>query len=98
MDNSLAFCIVGAALFLIFVLSPFWLGDGGRLERASVIDDHTELETLKNLVLQRFIQEEDHFKSGHLTQIEWNQRKAFLEGRYLDYCRRLDYLKHGEDA
>ncbi|MFK7872610.1 MAG: hypothetical protein AB8C84_05485 [Oligoflexales bacterium] len=98
MDNGLAFCIAAGVLFLLFVLSPFWMGVGGELERASVIDDLNELLKLKSAVLQRYLQEEKDFVAGHLTNTEWNRRKEFLEGRYLDYARRLDYLNRGVDS
>lgn len=86
-------CALLAIAVVIVVLSPFWLGSGGQLEMSSLVNDPDEAVQLKNQILQRYLKDETAYNACEMTKFEWQKRKQFLENRYIDITRRLDFLK-----
>lgn len=86
------FGIMIVLAFVVFILSPFWLGQGGQLVESTNIDDPERIKQLKQLIVERYILDEAAQKSGDITESEWLQRQSFLANRYIDLSRRFDYL------
>lgn len=85
---------VAVGILLVVVLTaPFFLGHGGLLAASASINSPSTLRSLKEAVLQRYIQDEAAHKAGSLSDLAWERRKAFLTNRYVDAARRLDFLE-----
>lgn len=89
---SITAAVIGLALVLT-VLSPFWQGRGGQLAPSSGSYEPAKLRELKQLVLNRYLKDEQAFMNGEISRSAWKQRQQFLSNRYLDLSRRLDFLK-----
>lgn len=87
--------LVGFA-WLAFMLLPFWRGEGGVLARSSGLTDLDKIAKLKNLIVDRYVLEEDSHEQGHISKKEWDQRRQYLTNRYLDLARRLDFVQHSQ--
>lgn len=84
-------CLLALAL-LIFVFSPFWLGQGGQLLPSGALNEPQKIKKLQVLILKRYLVDEEAFHKGFITAQAWKQRQLFLSNRYLDLARRHDYL------
>lgn len=79
-------------LLISAIVAPFFVGRGGLLAAGSSINSPARLHALKDAILKRFLEDEAAFKSGTLSKLGWEKRKAFLTHRYVDAARRLDFL------
>lgn len=77
---------------LIILFLPFFIGSGGALQAASAVDSVDSLESMKKAILERYIDDERAFKAKQISNITWQQRRAYLVNRYVDTVRRIDYL------
>ena len=75
-------------------MSPFWLGEGGRLARSSGLTDPDKILKIKKIIIERYVHEEGANKQGHISKSEWEKRKQYLLNRYIDLARRYDYLSY----
>ena len=91
-----AACVAFAVI--IAILSPFWLGRGGPLESCAAMTRPEQAEAAKDLVVEQFKQGEKALADGLISSYEWERRRRFLEGRYLDAARRLDFLRAEADV
>ena len=85
--------MIGLAL-TVFIMSPFWLGEGGLLARSSSLTDPDKILKIKQIIVERYLHEEKASKQGHITTSEWEKRKQYLLNRYIDLARRYDYLSY----
>lgn len=85
--------LIGLAL-TVFIMSPFWLGEGGQLARSSTMTDPEKILKTKKIIVDRYLHEEAASKEGHITTSEWEKRKQYLLNRYIDLARRYDYLNY----
>jgi hypothetical protein len=83
--------IITIALLLV-VLAPFLVGSGGLLQEANSINSVERLEGLRQALLQRYLQDEESFKQGNLSERAWKKRQEYLTNRYVDVTRRGDFL------
>ena len=84
--------LIGLA-FLIAILSPFWLGSGGLLISSTMYNDPEKIKNIQNIILKKYVEEEQAHQNGSITKGEWLKRSQYLFNRYLDLSRRSDYLK-----
>jgi hypothetical protein len=84
--------IVGLIAICV-VLAPFVFGAGGSLQNASATDDEATLQTRKDAILSRWLQDEAAAAAGEITATEWKQRQRYLTSRYVDAARRLAWLR-----
>ncbi len=80
-------------VFLLIVLAPFFYGEGGSLQDASVTDSVGDLEARQDAILRRWIRDEQSAAKGEISSTEWTQRQRYLTSRYVDSTRRLAWLK-----
>jgi hypothetical protein len=85
-------------ILLVAILSPFFTGPGGLLQAASSINSPETLESLKQAILQRYVEDETSFTQGGLSNLAWDKRRSFLVNRYIDAARRLDFVRAVESA
>ena len=95
--------IIVGALTLGVITAPFFIGRGGRLASSSSVESPEKLESIREAVLKAWIKEEQAFKSGDINGHAWQRRQSFLESKYIDASKRLDYLQQldrlqGEEA
>ena len=90
--NILLICVLISIVVMVIVLAPFFVGKGGRLAPASSINDVTQLQTIQKNIIQRFISEEKSFGEGSINEATWKRRREFLESKYIDVTRRIDFL------
>ena len=83
---------VVAACSLLVIIMPFFVGKGGRLAPASSMNDLGKLEDIRKQIIDRYVEEKGAFESKQITSGTWKKRQEFLENRYIDVCRRLDFL------
>lgn len=88
----MTYAIVITALLILIVFAPFFVGSGGYLQEANSINSVERLEALREALLLRYLQDEDSFKQGNLSERAWNKRKEYLTNRYIDVTRRSDFL------
>lgn len=92
--NELIFLSVFVVLVVLaLILLPFFVGEGGRLQDASVSDSESDLEARLESLLRRWLREESAFLSGEITNTEWNQRQRYLTSRYVDAAKRLAWMR-----
>jgi hypothetical protein len=91
---TLVVSIVTAALVVMVVLSPFFVGRGGALQAGSSVDSANDLLKIKSALLERYLADEKDFLEGRMNRLVWQQRRQFLVNRYVDTVRRLDYVQH----
>ena len=97
MDIQLVVSLIVSLVVIIFVLSPFFMGKGGKLASAAAINDPEKLKGLKQAILKRYLQEEHAAKEGDLSEAQWHNRSKLLKNRYLDVSKRLDFLTGGHE-
>lgn len=79
--------------WIIFILSPFWLGEGGQLIDHPKLKDQSQLRQMQSLLLRKYYEEERGFRDGFLSKREWNNRQEYLLDKYIDITRRLDQFE-----
>ena len=87
-------------LVVALILSPFWVGPGGRLAAAASVSSPERLESMKSAILKRYLEDENAYKVAALSKRAWEKRRSFLVNRYVDVARRLDFVaatERGED-
>ncbi len=92
MSLLFAAAVIGL-VFLLIVLAPFFYGEGGSLQDASVTDSVGDLEARQDAILRRWIKDEQSAAKGEISTTEWTQRQRYLTSRYVDSSRRLAWLK-----
>ena len=83
-----------AVLVVGLVLSPFWLGRGGRLLESGSVNSPEKLERIRAALVSRWLDDEHAFQVGSITKREWEIRQAWLTNRFIDASRRLEYLEY----
>jgi hypothetical protein len=79
-----------AILSVLIVAAPlFWRLQEPELNDTFAIHDRDSLDSMCKQVVTQYKQGEAAFQSGDLSKREWNARRAFLRGRYLDFALRL---------
>ena len=91
MSLILASAVIGL-VFLLIVLAPFFYGEGGSLQDASVTDSVGDLQVRQDAILRRWISDEQSAAKGEISPVEWTQRQRYLTSRYVDSTRRLAWL------
>ncbi len=89
--------VVALALLALIVL-PFFLGGEAQLVACAAINDHAKLTALREEIIKRYLADEGARQAGQISAGTWNKRRIFLTNRYVDVCRRLDYLAAVSDA
>lgn len=79
-------------LLVLTLLAPFFVGAGGTLQVASSVNSPDKLESLKEAILKRYVEDEISFSQGNLSRLAWDKRRSFLVNRYIDTARRLDFV------
>ncbi len=82
--------MISAAVFIVLMV-PFIKN----LREEKLLDvwslsDVSSLEKMREMILEKFIQEEKNFHGGFLNQKEWKKRAEFLINQYVDCSQRLD--------
>lgn len=90
--NLVLLCAVIAVVVMVIVLTPFFYGPGGKLAPGASISDIQQLEKIRQQIIERFVEEEKAFGDGQLAESTWKKRQEFLENRYIDVCRRIDFI------
>ena len=94
--NELIFLSVFVVLVVLaLILLPFFVGEGGRLQDASVSDSESNLEARLEALIGRWLREESAFLAGEITTTEWSQRQRYLTSRYVDAAKRLAWMRAG---
>lgn len=88
----MALPLVVTILLILILLAPFFLGSGGLLQEANSINSVERLEALRQALLVRYLQDEESFKEGNLSERAWKKRQEYLTNRYIDVTRRSDFL------
>lgn len=91
---TILFAISVSLLAALLILSPFFFGKGGHLQAAASINSLTKLESVKETILKRFLEDERAFDEKRISKMAWEQRRQYLSNRYIDAARRLDYLEN----
>lgn len=81
-----------ALLVLALIVFPFLVGSEQRLVACAAINSQARLSALKKEILHRYLTDEMAWKRKLLTDRAWHSRRLFLLNRYVDVCRRLDFL------
>lgn len=84
-------CLITLLVFIV-VLAPFFVGKGGRLAPAASINDVAQLQSVQSNIIKRYISEEKSRDEGSIPENTWKRRREFLESKYIDVSRRIDYL------
>ena len=79
-------------LVLLALLYPFFFTSEKRLVSCYSINDPQELQQMRVQILRQYLRDEQAWQQGHIHAKVWAKRQAFLRNRYLDVCRRHDYL------
>lgn len=88
-DFLLVALAIGA---LLAVVSPMFRSEPTMLVASAAINDVEKLVALKEEILNRYLNDELACQTKRLSARAWHRRRIFLVNRYLDVCRRLDYL------
>lgn len=88
--------VITSIVCLVYILSPFFVGKGGKLASASTINDPKKLEGLKKALLNQILKEEKSASDGDITAAQWERRRKLLTHRYIDVSKRLDYVSGQE--
>lgn len=86
-------CILTSILVLAFLLSPFFIGPGGKMFAHSSLASEESLVQIQKSLLANYLKCEELFEKNALRKREWEQRQTFLTNRYLDITRRLDVIR-----
>lgn len=87
-----------ALVLLALIALPFFLGGETQLVACAAIDDRAKLNALQEEIITRYLADEAAWQAGQLRARAWRSRQIFLTNRYVDVCRRLDYLAAVSDA
>ncbi len=93
--------LIMTALALVLLASmawPFFLSGETQLVACAAINDHAKLNALREEIIKRYLTDESGWRAGQITARAWHKRRIFLTNRYIDVCRRLDYLAAVSDA
>ena len=90
--NYVVLCTLIAFVVMVVVVTPFFFGPGGKLAPGASISDRKQLESIRDKIIDRFVEEEKAFEKGTLAEGTWKRRQEFLENRYIDVCRRIDFI------
>lgn len=89
--------VIIAVVLVVLCLGIIWIsfasGSKSPLASASAVNSVDVLVLTKASILDQWAQEQTMFTSGSITGREWKQRQSYLESRYIDVARRIDYLK-----
>lgn len=88
--------LIIAVVVILSVLSPFFLGEGGALASAAAENSPEVVRRVKEAIVRRYLAEEQAFEANQIPRRSWEARKRFLQNRYLDAARRLDFLSYME--
>ena len=88
----LALALTTATLALILLLAPFFVGTGGQLAASSAVQNAETLQVLREAILTRYLDDESAFAQQLISASAWQRRQTFLNNRYIDTVRRLDFL------
>ena len=83
--------VIALALLTLVVL-PFFLGGETQLVACAAINDRGKLNAWREEIIKRYLADEDAWRRGLIGAATWRKRRIFLTNRYVDVCRRLDYL------
>ena len=89
--------VVALGLLALIVL-PFFLGGEAQLVACAAINDHDKLTALREEIIKRYLTDEGAWQAKQISARAWHKRRIFLTNRYVDVCRRLDYLAAVSDA
>lgn len=81
-----------AVVALLAIVSPMLRSEKAVLAASAAINDVKKLTALKHEILDRYLNDERAWQTKQLSTRGWHSRQTFLVNRYLDVCRRLDYL------
>ena len=81
-----------AVISLLVIISPMLSSKTTMLATSSAVNDVKKLTALKREILDRYLNDERAWQTKQLSARGWYRRQTFLVNRYLDVCRRLDYL------
>lgn len=87
-----------ALLLLLLITLPFFIGGETRLVACAAINDRAKLHAWQAEIINRYLADERAWQAGTLSARAWHKRRIFLTNRYVDVCRRLDYLTAVADA
>ena len=89
--------VIALALLALVVL-PFFLGGETQLVSCAAINDYSKLNAWREEIITRYLADEEAWRRGLIGAGAWRKRRIFLTNRYVDVCRRLDYLAAVADA
>ncbi len=84
--------ILSMIAFIVVVVPLFW-GPQQPLQPGSTQDSPQVLEALQEQILDRYLEAERQHASKDVGEREWRARREFLQRRYIDITRRLDYVR-----
>lgn len=87
-----------ALVLLAMIVLPFFLGGETQLVACAAINNRAKLNALRTEILKRYLADESAWQAGQLSAGAWHKRRIFLTNRYVDVCRRLDYLTAIDNA
>ena len=87
-----------ALALLTLIVFPFFLGGETQLVACAAINDRAKLDALREEIIKRYLADEKAWQAGQIGASTWRKRRIFLTNRYVDVCRRLDYLAATHNA
>ena len=84
--------MIVAVVALLAIVSPMLRSETTALAASAAVNDVKKLTALKHEILERYLNDERAWQTKQLSARGWHSRQNFLVNRYLDVCRRLDYL------
>ena len=80
--------LIAIASVIVVAAPLFWRLREPELSDTFAIRDLASLDSMCEQVVVQYKKGEAAFQSGDLSKKEWNARKSFLRGRYLDFALR----------
>ncbi|MDE3269874.1 MAG: hypothetical protein OYH77_06285 [Pseudomonadota bacterium] len=79
-------------LVLLALFYPLFFTRAERLVSCQSINDPQMLRQMREQILQQYLGAERDHQAGRLRARTWKQRQEFLCNRYVDVCRRYDWI------
>ena len=78
---------------------PFFFGSDEPLSPGAAQNSIESLVASKSAIVRRYLKEEASFvDTKEISAREWRARREFLQRRYVDAARRLEYLEKSKEA
>lgn len=69
------------------IVFPLYNEEKSPLLQSTSIKNPETLGQYRNMVIRRYVKDEQAFLNGHITQSEWEGRKKFLQSLFIDLSK-----------